>query len=73
MAQRGEQGGPAHTTPHPPEPLPAAPDQVTGLLEALGTVGAAVGVLGLGLQLGLPVLHLADAVLLSSRLHQHLL
>lgn len=49
------------------------PDQVTGLLEALGAVGAAIGMLGLGLQLGLPVLHLTDAVLLGGRLHQHLL
>lgn len=49
---------------------PCPPDQVAGLLEALGAVGAAVGVLGLGLQLRLPVLHLADAVLLGGRLHQ---
>lgn len=70
-AQRGERG--AQHAPPPPRPLPATPDQVTGLPEALGTVGAAVGVLGLGLQLGLPVPHLADAVLLSGRLHQHLL
>lgn len=50
-----------------------SPDQIAGLLEALGAVGAAVGVLRFGLQLSLPILHLTDSVLLGSRLHQHLL
>ncbi|KAL0613257.1 hypothetical protein AAY473_016725 [Plecturocebus cupreus] len=46
-----------------------SPHQVTGLLEALGAVGAAVGVLGLILQLRLLVPQLADTgLILSPRL-----
>ena len=50
----------------------ASPDEVAGLLEALGTEVAAVGELGLRLQLHGLVLDLADAVPLRRGLGQHL-
>lgn len=64
---------PGTPLPNPRGNTTTSPHEVTGLLEALGAVGAAVGELGLGLQLRLSVLHLADAVLLGRRLHQDLL